>query len=591
MTKEGKIDIITMELINNFLHSIVDEMALTVVRTSFSPLIRDSHDYQCGLCDVNGELILEGEGGLGHSMIYPFLIKNLLKEYKASIYPGDTFITNDPYSEAAHLPDFNLLHPIFYEGKLVAWAAANGHMRDVGGRTPGSCACDSTEIYQEGLRIPPVKLYEKGVPNENLYKIIKANSRVPMILIGDMEAYRSACYLGEKGFLKLCRTYGPEKLNMYIKEFLDYAERLTRAEIRAMPEGDYEFTDYLDDDGISTDPIPIHVKITIKGDSITYDFTGTAPQGQGAMNSPLGTTRAIVITALRCMLNPEIPRNGGVWRPIKLIVPEGSFLNPKLPAAVASRGSTMGRQFDVMMGAQAQVAPAKIPACTAQLDTLLNIGGRDKGGKAYVLTETLYGSWGGRPFADGIDYNTSPWLYASNQPCEVNEELFPIQYNQFAYVSDTEGAGKYRGGLAVVREWEYIGDEPAILQLRVDRQCSKPFGLQGGQAGTSLTAILNPRTENRHIGKITMNVKKGDVIRITTAGAGGWGDPLERYVNVVLGDVCNEKLSVIRAREIYGVVINEDTMEVNVGETHKLRETMEKSRPLKSTQHPPFSII
>jgi len=308
-------------------------------------------------------MLLEGEGTLIHSLVYPGLISNWMEAHADSTYPGDIIATNDPYSDAAHLPDIYMWHPIFIDNKIVAWSVAGGHLRDVGGSTPGSCACDSTEIYQEGLRIPPMKLYERGVPNRDLIALIEANSRVPMITMGDIEAYHAASHIGEERFLALAETYGWETLSIYLDELLDYAERLTRDEIRRMPDGEYEFTDYMDDDGITDEPIRLHIKITVAGDEITWDFTGTSPQVKGAMNNPYGSSKACVVTALRQMMNTDIPRNSGAWRPATLIIPEGNFLNPRLPAAVASRGGTLARESDVMLGAAAQIRPDKIPAC------------------------------------------------------------------------------------------------------------------------------------------------------------------------------------------------------------------------------------
>jgi len=571
MAKE-KIDIIVLRLINNFLYSLVDEMTLGVVRTSFSPLTRDAFDFQCGICHANGEMLLEGEGTLIHSLVYPGLISNWMKAHGDATYPDDIMVTNDPYSDAAHLPDIYMWHPIFINNKIVAWSVAGGHLRDVGGSTPGSCACDSTEIYQEGLRIPPMKLYERGVPNKDLFALIEANSRTPMITMGDTEAYHAASHIGEERFLALAKTYGWKTLSIYLDELLDYAERLTRDEIKRMPDGEYEFTDYMDDDGITDEPIRLHIKITVAGDEITWDFTGTSPQVKGALNNPYGSSKACVVTALRQMMDANIPRNSGAWRPATLIIPEGNFLNPSLPAAVASRGGTLARESDVMLGAAAQIRPDKIPACASNLDHLLNIGGYQKG-KPFILIETIWGGWGGTSQHDGNDFCTPPFLNGGNQPCEVNEELEPIMYNQYGYLPDREGAGKYRGSVALVREWKFTGDE-AVLQLRTDRQKYETYGLYGGKNGAPSESFINPDTENRRIGKITMNLKKGDVYRLITAGAGGWGDPLERDPELVLKDIRDEKVSVKRAREAYGVVINEPVMEINIAETEKLRRTM-----------------
>ena len=578
MAQERKVDIITLGLINNFLYSLVDEMTMAAVRTSFSPLTRDAFDFQCGFCHADGEMLLEGEGTLIHSLIYPGIIKNWLKTNRDSTYPGDVIATNDPFSGAAHLPDIYLMKPIFVEDELVAWSVAGGHLRDVGGSTPGSCDCESTEIYQEGLRYPPMKLYDRGVPNETLLDIIKANSRVPEIITGDIEAFRSACRAGESRFLELVKDYGWETIDLYFGELLDYAERLTRAEIKAMPDGEYDFIDYIDDDGVDPGAVKLQLKITVANDTITYDFTGTSPQRKGAINNPYASSTACIISALRFMISHDIPKNSGTWRPVKAIIPEGSVLNPKLPAAVAARGVTIGRLVDVMLGAENKIAPDKMMGCPTGVDTLLNVGGQDKTGKLFIFSETIWGGWGGRSTADGVDYNTPPYLNGGNQPVESNEELYPIIYRQHGYAEDTEGAGKYRGSLGLVREIEFVGDEPAAMQLRVDRRQFPPFGIHGGQSGTPTRATINPDTENRDVGKSTITLNKGDVFRVVVAGAGGYGNPLERSVDMVLDDVLKEKISTRRAREAYGVVIDENSMKVDEGETQRLRETLANDR-------------
>ena len=575
MARSREIDVITMHLINNLIYSLVDEMTMTVVRTSFSPLARDSFDFQCALCKGNGEIILEGEGSLLHSLAYSIIIDAILEKYGDAIYPGDTFFDNDPYAGASHLPDVYLARPLFVDGKLVAWSCSGGHQIDVGGRVPGSCACDSTEIYQEGLRIPPVKLYEKNAPKNDIFDILRANSRLPDVLVGDILSHHAACYIGERRFMGLVETYGWETLGMYIDELLDYAERRTREELSNLPDGSYEFTDYMDDDGFDEGPIPIHIKITIEGDTITYDFTGTAPQIKGSMNNPVVTTKAMVLIALRLLLSYDIPRNTGVWRPVKLVVPEGTVVNPRLPGAVAGRGLTLSRIVDTLMGAEAKIAPDRMPACECGSDYLFCLGGEGDERDYSIVVETIWGGWGGRPFADGPEYNTPILLDGANQSCELNERLYPYIYNQYRYVPDTEGAGKYRGSLSLIREWEFVGDE-GTAQLRVDRTRTRPWGIQGGHDGTFSKTTFNPGRENLAVGKVTLPLKKGDVIRLQTAGAGGWGNPLEREPEMVLDDVRNEKISIKRAREVYGVVIDEKAREVNMAETKKRRESMKK---------------
>jgi N-methylhydantoinase B len=574
MNKREDMDIITMHLINNFLYSLVDEMTSAVVRTSFSPLTRDAFDFQSGLCHANGDIILEGEGSLLHSLAYKYVIEAIQKKFENSISPGDIFLDNDPYSEASHLPDVYLTKPIFLDGEIVAWAVSGGHMIDVGGRVAGSCACDSTEIYQEGLRVPPVKLYVGGHPNDAVFDILRANSRVPEVLIGDLSAHCAACYTGEMRFKELVAEYGWETLSRYLEELLNYAERRTREDLKALPGGTYKFTDYIDDDGFGSDLIPIHVAITVAGDEITYDFTGTAPQIPGAMNNPLATTKAMVLIGLRCLISTDIPRNSGVWRPVKVIVPEGTILNPILPAAVAGRGLTLSRLVDTIMGAEAKIAPHKIPACEQGSDFLVCMGFFKEGRIESVLVETIWGGWGGRPFADGLDYNTPILLDGANQSCESNEQIYPLKYNQYAYVPDTEGAGKFRGGLATIREWQVESDE-AILQMRTDRTRTQPWGLAGGQPGAFSKATVVLSGKEREIRKETLQMKRGDILRVQVSGAGGWGNPLERNIELVRDDVLNAKITARRARNVYGVVVKEN-FGVDRSKTQKLREEMKR---------------
>ena len=589
MATENKIDMITLGLVNNYLFSLVDEMTQTMIRTAFSPLTRDIFDFQCGFCCADGQVVLEGQGTLLHSLVFPPLIEQWLIKKRDNTYPGDVIITNDPYvgddmgyPGASHLPDIYMLCPVFLGGELVAWSVAGGHQRDVGGAQPGSCATDSTEIYQEGLRLPFMKLYEKGVRNDDVWTIIRANCRMPDIIEGDLEAYRAACATGDKRFREMVELWGWETVETSFYGLLDYAEKLTRAEIAAMADGEYEFDDYLDDDGQGyldadgneiADLVLIHLKITVKGDCMTYDFTGTDPQVKGAMNNPVATSRALVASTMRYMMNLDIPRNDGALRPITIIVPKGSLLNPNLPGAVAARGATAGRQQDAMLGAQAMIVPEKAMAGASQVDTLISLGGYDDEEKPFVIMEGCWGGWGGRPYDDGVEHNTPPHLNGACAPMETQEELYPIMYNEFALAPDTGGAGKYRGALGVTREYQMLSDNTK-LQLRVDRQRMGPWGLCGGKPGATLKAILNPDSENRPINKINYEMKRNEVLRLTTAGAGGWGDPLDRDVELVERDVHNEKVSIERARLDYGVVFDEKTMTVDVNATEKLRQSM-----------------
>jgi N-methylhydantoinase B len=572
--KKDKTDAFTMQLIYNFMSSIVDEMCATVVRTSFSPLIRDAFDFAAGICDAKGEIVAEGLVMAIHSLVYPPFIKHIMNIFGNDIHRDDLFISNDPYSRAAHLPDIYIAHPIFIGNELVAWSVACGHQRDMGGRVAGSNACDCTEIYQEGLRIPLMKLYNKGKANDTILKVIEANVRVPQIVIADIQALKAACQIGEVKFLELAETYGWEVLNRYLQDLVEYSERRVRAEISVMPDGVYEFTDYLDDDGFRPDPVRFTVKITVDKDTMTYDFTGSSPQVKAGINNPLGSTMACVNCALRCLISPDIPTNSGVMRPIKIIAPEGTIVNPVLPAPVAGRGVTLGRLLDTLLGAEAKIAPERIFACASNADIGVSIGGYE-GRSPFIYTEFWAGGWGGRPSCDGVDACSPIWANGANQVCEIIESLFPLRIRSVGYMPDTEGAGKYRGALSTMKDIEVLADE-ATFQLRVDRVRFGCYGLQGGQEGAHACVTYNPDGENRKLPKTVMTVKKGDVIRLQAAGAGGFGNPAERDVEMVRNDVHNGLLSPRRAREVYGVVMDENSFEIDVAETKRLREGMKR---------------
>ncbi|MBT6274984.1 MAG: hydantoinase B/oxoprolinase family protein [Chromatiales bacterium] len=588
MSNAKPLNIITMQLIDNYLSSAVDEMMQVVVRTSLSPITREVFDFQCGYCRADGEMLLEGEGTYIHSLIYQNLIENWLRDHGDDTYPGDVMITNDPYSDASHLPDMYIFRPIFVDGILSAWSVGGGHQRDVGGMTPGSCPTNATDIQQEGLRLPPLKLYERGEPNKTLFTILTAASRMPDIVTSDIGAYVGACIVGETRFIELAQEYGRGNLDGYLEELLNYTERMARAEISNLPDGAYSFEDHLDDDGVNADHrVNIKLTITVEGNALTYDFAGTHAQVNSSMNNPIGSTRSAVVTAVRSMMGNDVPRNGGAWRPVTLKVPHGSILNPRSPGPVASRGGTAQRLSDVLLGCQALICPDQMLACSSGVDTLLNIGGITHTGERFILTESCWGGWGGRRHQDGIDFMTPPSHNNSNTPIEVNEQMYPeIVYKSYGFVPDTEGAGRHRGAVAVVREWEYQGGEGATLQLRVDRRSTGPYGIDGGLPGAPLKATVNlGKASERDTGKTTSPLCSGDTVRIQVAGAGGWGEALTRDPESVLQDVRNEFVTRARARNVYGVVIRHDTLSVDRDATIALRASRRATTSLENSPH------
>jgi N-methylhydantoinase B len=460
------------------------------------------------------------------------------------------------------------------DDKLVAYACTTAHQLDFGGRVPGSNACDSTEIYQEGLRIPPLKYYERGVRSHSIYRIIQKNVRISGMVLGDIEAQVAATGIGERGLIDLAQKYGGwSVLRQYLDELMDYSERMTRAAIRALHSGTYEFEDFLDDDGFVLEPVRIHVKVIVDGDNITFDFTGTSPTVKGSINLPLSSSIALVNVAVRLFLDVTVPSNAGVHRPVKIITPYDTLMNLGFPAGCGGRGATMGRVWDALVGALAKIAPDKIPAANAEVDFGICLGGRNEEGKPFVFTEFLIGSWGGRPWADGIDVASPPWLNYSNIPCEVIEKEYPVRMEKYTFVPDTGGAGKYRGGLGVIREYHILAND-VVCQWRQDRALFPPWGLQGGKPGGYTKGYHISNGQKRELRKSVFFCKEGDVLQAILPGGGGYGNPLERDVGKVADDVRNEKISLDTARSEYGVVIDQKTMQVDMEATKNLRQTM-----------------
>ena len=562
---------ITFELVRNALGSIVDDMTVTIVRTAYSSNLKNSMDFSTGFLNGEGDLVVQGLCLPLHLGGLPDALHAVVNKYGDRIHPEDVFLLNDPFEGGTHLPDFYVIKPIFAEGVLLGYVATIAHHSDVGGRVAGGNACDCTEIYQEGLRISPQKLYDRGEPNEAIFDIIAKNVRVPVKVLGDLRAQLAACHIGEKGFTQLVSTYGISELLMYLRELISYSEKLTREEIRLLRDGEYDFVDYIDDDGIDPDPIPIRVKITVKDDCLVADFTGTAAQVKGGINSPIPFTKSAVYACVRSIMETDIPTNSGFFRPIVVTAPEGSLVNPVLPAPVAARGLTGFRLANVLMGALAQLKPGIVPASEVGGDTGISLGGYTKDREAFVFLEFLFSGWGGRPDKDGLDGVSSIVVNFSNNPVEVVESEYPLRIQEYGFVPDSGGAGMYRGGLAVVREYRFLGDE-AVLQIRSDRRKHLPYGLAGGKNGTPSLNILNPHKENKMLAsKVLLTLKKGDVLRHVLAGPGGFGNPFERDPQSVLSDVRNEKISIGYARREYGVAIDAEGLQIDRSETELLR--------------------
>lgn len=569
------IDPITFAVIKNALDSIVDEVAYTVLRTARSEIVKDVMDYSAALCDATGRMVAQAKTIALHLGAVPEAMDAMLAAHGNDLRPGDAVIVNDPYHGGMHLPDIFMFMPVFHAGVLRGFAVVICHHTDVGGRVAGSNASDSTEIFQEGLRIPPLKLFEEGRQNPVLRSIIEINVRVPDRVLGDLQAQYAACQVGGREIGKLFDRYGADLVTDYMRELLDYAERMTRAEIRTWPKGTFHFTDYIDDDGFSDEPIPIQVALTVHEDSVSVDYAGSGSQVRSALNSTKSYTNSCTYLSVRCALKGDIPNNEGVFRCIEVTAPEGSVLNPLLPGACAARALTGYRVMDAMFGALAQVVPDRMPAAGEGGNTVVCIGGYQDNRRPFIIVDMLCGAWGGRPDQDGIDAITNPSQNLSNSPVEVLESQHPIRVEDYSLVSDSGGAGRWRGGLGVARSYRLLAAD-ATLQLRADRVRFRPYGLEGGTpGGASRNMIMGAAGWQPLAGKVTRAIVCGDLIRHEQAGGGGFGNPYLREPERVLEDVRDDKVSLDVAREQYGVVIRHlrdaGTLELDRAATDRLR--------------------
>jgi N-methylhydantoinase B len=550
------IDPITLAVIKSALDSIVDEMAYTVIRTARSEIIKDVMDYSAALCEAEGRMIAQARTIAQHLGAVPDAMQSVLAEFRDDLHPGDVVAMNDPYQGGMHIPDVFLFMPIFWEGALEAFAVVIGHQTDMGGRVPGSNASDSTEIYQEGLRPPPVKRYERGEPSRPVRRSIEKNVRVPDRVLGDLGAQYAACRVGERELGRLLARYGRDEVRRYAAELLDYAERLTRAEIARWPRGTFRFTDHLDSDGLDDEPVPLTVAITVHADGhLTCDWTGSAPQVRAALNSTLSFTKSCTYLSVRSVLRQDVPNNAGVFRCIDVIAPEGTILNPRLPGACAARALTGYRMLDVMLGALAQALPDRVPAAGEGGNTVLSIGGLTAERRPFVIVDMITGAWGGRPDRDGMEAVTNPSQNMSNTPVEVLEAQHPIRIDEYGFVPDSCGAGRFRGGLGLRRRYTLLNAE-ATLQLRSDRARFLPYGLAGGRPARGARNVLNPDRDGRVMpGKFAVTLVRGDVILHEQPGGGGFGDPFTRDPDRVAADVRDEKITREYARREHGVVL------------------------------------
>lgn len=558
-----KLDPIRLEVLKNAFDAVADEMALMLMRSAYSPIVRDSMDFSTALCDASGQTLAQGVTTPMHLGSFYDAMQHLLRKFAGDINEGDVFIGNDPYAAAGqHLPDIYIVEPIFFERKLVSWTTTLAHHADVGGIVPGSNALGATEIYQEGLRLPFLKLFDRGNRNDAIWDIVKLNVRVPTLVTGDLRAQMAACKAGRRSFTELLVRYGAQEILSYAEELHNYAERLTRAEIAQLPDGDYAFVDHLDGLGKNPKPILISLVVSIRGEFISVDFDGTSPQVEGGVNTPLPFTKASVYTALRSIMMSEIPNCHGFERTVMVTAPKGSVVNSVHPAPCGARGITGYRIIDAMFGALAQALPDRVTADGMGGSTVPTFAGW-LGSKPFVFTETVMGTWGAASTHDGQIGVPHMGANQANVPIEMIEANYPLRIREYGIVADTGGAGRYRGGHSFVREYEFLAEE-GVLSLRSDKLAFPPHGLFGGDSGRGpVSTLISGDSEIVLPVLVTepYRMQKGDILRHVSPSGGGYGKSLKRPAGEVMQDIIEGTITAAHAFDFYGVVANDSELD------------------------------
>ena len=565
---EMKVDQVTVQVINNFLITTAREMGIAMKNTSYSPLFNEGLDFSCAIFDKKAEMIAQAEFCPAHLGAVVFIVDWVVKEVGIeNIHPGDVIIHNDPFRGGCHIPEFCVVKPTFHEGELVTFLCCIGHMTEVGGMVPGGFSGAATEVFQEGLRIPPVKICEKGVDREDIWNIILSNVRTPTYAFGDMKAMIGSLYVGEKRIDEIIAKYGLEIFEGTIGSLKDYSDKRMRNEISNIPDGIYEYRGpIIDNDGVQNIPLNINLAVHIKGDKILFDYTGSAPQARGPVNCTFGVTASATYNALLHITSNDIPSNQGCYRCVSIIAPSGTVVNVDYPGASVGGNSEIHPHIVMAIyGALKNVIPEKVSAFDGGTSALLAIGGtHPKTGDIFANLSNEGCGWGGRPNGDGNNVLCVPNGNCAIAPIEVLETRYPILHHEFSLREDSGGAGKNRGGLGCARELEVLSEEIRVSAF-MERVEIAPEGFFGGGEGEKSNLLLKRKGSDIYEtfveafntpcrGKLSdVYMKKGDIIRLETAGGGGYGNPQERDPEKVRYDLDNNFISKKSAIADYGL--------------------------------------
>jgi N-methylhydantoinase B len=577
-----RLDPVTLEVIRNRFDVIAEEMEITLLKAAHSAIVKEALDASAAIYDRRGRTMAQAAAIPAHLGMLVASVRRVAETFpEGTAKPGDVYIMNDPYDGGTHLPDVTVVVPVFVRGGLVAYSATMCHHQDIGGKTPGSTPPDAGEIFAEGLRVPLLKLYDEGRPNDTFFKLLRVNVRVPDMFEGDLGAQIAAGNTGARRLAELFEEFGAATVLAAVDQLMDYSERLTRLGIEQIPDGDYDFEDYLDDDAMGSPPVKIRASIAIRGSDFHVDFTGSSPQVRGALNCVPASTMAAVYYVVRAITDPTIPNNDGCYRPIHATLPPGSIVNPLPPAPVSARTLTFKRIADVMLGALAPAIPQKVIAASSGQVNIMYVGGQDPGtGQHFVgfIGVPWAGGMGARPDKDGIDVIETDMTNCLNYPTEACETDLPMRLRYVRLWRDSGGPGRFRGGLGYIAEVDWLRGE-ATVSIRRDRHVYGPWGLFGGKAAPPCrTVIVHPDGSEEEIpSKKVFTIRAGDVMKVWTSGGGGYGDPLDRAPELVFADVLDGRVSAESAERDYGVVIRAGALDREASES--LRAGRRAARP------------
>ena len=580
---ERTLDPITLSVIGGAFVAVGHEMGHSLKRLAFSPGAQQVEDIGGGLFTVEGREICESDTSPMHIGSIPAYIKGFMRRLEGEIYEGDVVIHNNPYHGASHAPDLLVAVPIFWEGEHVAWSAATTHLTDTGGVFPG-IAIDVHDIWAESKIYDSIKLYERGVRNEMMWRFFLDNTRTPTYVEGDTEAMIATCRLGERRLHELLERYGQKTIRTAVDEWLDYCESMMRAQIEAVPDGSWQAEGWLDDDGRTRDvPLKVSVRVTIDGSDVICDLTGSEPNVPTGFNCPFeGSTVPGMYTIMRSIFLDQatfadefIPQNDGIFRPVKVIAPVGTIFNPAFPRSAGPRACLVCTAGDVAMKALAEVVPDRVAAGTSTLSIGVYAGYMEEKQEYWTHFEVIEGSYGGRHGKDGVDAVDTMIVNSRNVPIEESDMLFPIRTERYELRDDPPAAGRWRGGVASIRENHFLVD--TVMTTEADGTYEAPWGLFGGAEGLPLRVTkvgADGGEESLHSKVTNFEMESGSRLRWEQASGGGYGDPLERDPEAVLQDVMDEYLTSEMAQAMYGVVLSADPVAVDVEATCRVRAEM-----------------